>query len=82
MGMKPSPYIAVRFYYWGEEFAVGNLRDVSNNPFAFDKVTLNLPGMNSYDATKPKIMKWNSLKNFMAGDVATFVDDVRMTDSS
>ena len=80
MGMKPSPYNAVRFYYWAEEFARGNLRDPSN-PFGFDKVVLNLPGMESYDSTKPKLSKWNSSRDRMAGDVVTFVDDVRITGS-
>ena len=81
MGMKPSLYNAVRFYYWGEEFAMGNLRDMSN-PFGYDKVILNLPGMDSYDTTKPKLIKWNSRRGFLAGGVVTFVDDVRMTGSS
>jgi hypothetical protein len=31
MGMKPSPYYnAVRYFYWGEEFGRGNLRDENN----------------------------------------------------
>ena len=81
MGTRPSPYNAVRFYYWGEEFAIGNLRNLSN-PFGFDGVTLNLPGMDSYDPTRPKMMKWNSEKNHISGGVVTFVDDVRMTGSS
>ena len=81
MGMRPSPYNVVRFYYWGEEFAIGNLRNLSN-PFGFDGVTLNLPGMDSYDPTRPKLMKWNPKKNRMSGGVVTFVDDVRMTGSS
>ena len=81
MGMKPSPYNAVRFYYWGEEFAKGNLRDCSN-PFGFDEVKLNLPGMDSYDPTKPKLIKWNSVEQAMTGDVITFVDDVRIVGSS
>ena len=81
MGMKPSPYNAVRFYYWGEEFSMGNFKNLSN-PFGFDKVILNLPGMEEYDPTKPKVMKWNSEQNRIAGDVITFVDDVRMTGSS
>ena len=36
MGMKPSPYNAVRFYYWGEEFSRGNLRDLTN-PFGYSQ---------------------------------------------
>ena len=82
MGMKPSPYNAVRFYYWGEEFAKGDLRNATDNPFGFDEVILNLPGMESYDTLKPKLQKWNSTSGFMAGDVVTFVDDVRITGSS
>ena len=54
MGMRPSPYNAVRFYYWGEEFAIGNLRSLTN-PFGFDRVSLNLPGMESYDPTRQKV---------------------------
>ena len=81
MGMKPSPYNSVRHYYWGEEFARGNPRNLTN-PFGYDQILLNLPSMESYDPTKPKLMKWNSALNAMAGDVVTFVDDVRMTGSS
>jgi hypothetical protein len=81
MGSNPSPYNVIRFYYWGKEFALGNLRDLSN-PFGFDQVVLNLPGMESYDTTKPKFIKWNSSGKFMACDAVTFVDDVRLTGSS
>jgi hypothetical protein len=81
MGMKPSPYNAVRFYYWGEEFGKGNLRNLAN-PFGYDMVVMNLPGMDTYDTTKPKLMKVNSLTGVIAGDVVTFVDDVRITGSS
>ena len=81
MGMKPSPYNAVRFYYWGEEFAKGWLQDLQN-PFGFDEVVLNLPRMDSYDATNPKLIKWSSRYIAMSGEVITFVDDVRIVGSS
>jgi hypothetical protein len=81
MGMKPSPYNAVRHYYWGEEFARGNPTTLGN-PFGYDKVILNLPGMESYDPTLPKLLRWNSLQSCMAGDVIAFIDDVRMTGAS
>ena len=81
MGMRPSPYNAVRHYYWAEEFAKGDVRDTTN-PFGFDKVILNLPGMDTYDTLKPKLMKWNSVTKAMSGDVITFVDDVRIVGSS
>jgi hypothetical protein len=79
MGMKPSPYNAVRFYFWGEELSRGNLRDLEN-PFGYDRVMMNLPGMETYDTTKPKVMKFNSAQDYVAGDVVTFVDNVRITD--
>ncbi len=81
MGMRPSPYDAVRFYYWAEEFAKGYLCDI-DNPFGFDQVILNLPGMDSYDTLKPKLVEWNSRTKQMTGDVITFVDDVRIVGTS
>ena len=60
---------------------MGYLRNLTN-PFGYDKVILNLPGMDSYDTMKPKLIKWNSSKRCVAGGVVTFVDDVRMTGSS
>ena len=81
MGLKPSPYNSVRHYYWGEKFAQGNPRDLTN-PFGYDQIRSNLPSMEMYDPTKPKLMKWNPAFNAMAGDIVTFVDDVRMTGSS
>ena len=81
MGMKPSPYNSVRYYYWAEEFAIGNLRDATN-PFGFDEIVLNVSGMESYDPSKPKVIKRNSKSSSVSGGVVTFVDDVRMTGSS
>ena len=78
MGMRPSPYISVRHYYWAEEFARGDPA-MGANPMAFDQVILNLPGMLAYDPTLPKVLKWNSGAQSIAGDVITFVDDVRVT---
>ena len=53
IGVKPTPYNAVRFYYWAEEFAKGSLQDRSN-PFGFDTISLNLPGGEGYDTLKSK----------------------------
>ena len=83
MGMKPSPYLAIRHYYWGEEFARGNPARIGN-PMGYDKVVLNLPGMERYDPAYPKVMKWKTDLEaggggHVAGDVVTFVDDVRAT---
>ena len=78
MGMRPSPYNAVRHYYWAEEFARGD-PGKKGNPMAFDRLILNLPGMVTYNPSLPKVMKWNSTAHSVAGDVITFVDDVRVT---
>ncbi|KAI2494742.1 hypothetical protein MHU86_19779 [Fragilaria crotonensis] len=81
MGMRPSPYIAVRYYYWGEEFARGNPAR-SDNPMGYDCIRLNLPGMSQFDPMLPKVMKWRTEAGVLAGDVITFVDDVRITGHS
>ena len=81
MGMRPSPYNAVRYYYWGEEFARGD-RSTPTNPMGYDEIRLNLPGMSEYDPTLPKVMKWSTLTNTIAADVITFVNDGRVTGSS
>ena len=81
MGSRPSPYNAVRHYYWAEEFAKGNPSE-SNNPMGLDSVILNLPGMVTYDPHQPKVMKWDSINKCITGDVITFVDNVRITGSS
>ena len=78
MGMRPSPYNAVRYYYWGEEFARGDPLD-PQNPMGYDCIRLNLPGMNHFDPTLPKVMKWRTELGVVAGDIVTFVDDVRIT---
>jgi hypothetical protein len=76
MGMKPSPYNAVRYFYWAEEFARGNPSE-PNNAMQFDEVVLNLSGNLGFDPTLPMVMKWNNTSNAIAGDVITFVDDLR-----
>jgi hypothetical protein len=76
MGMKPSPYNAVRYFYWAEEFARGNPVD-SKNALRYDRVKLNLPGDPAFDPTLPLVMKWNDADDKLAGDIVTFVDDLR-----
>jgi hypothetical protein len=76
MGMRPSPYNAVRYVYWAEEFARGNPSELEN-AMGFDEVILNLPGDPKFDPTLPMVMKWNNLSDAIAGDVITFADDLR-----
>jgi hypothetical protein len=56
MGLKPSPYMAVGFYYLDEEFVRG-LHDKCDL-LSWDRVVLNLPGNPAYDPTLPRVMKW------------------------
>jgi hypothetical protein len=76
MGLKPSPYMAVRFYYWAEEFGRGNRRDLTN-PLRWDFIKLNLLGDPTYDPTLPRVMKWDSSIKNIAGDLVAFIDDLR-----
>ena len=82
MGMRPSPYNAVRYFYWGDEFIRGN-PNRSDNAMRYNRVILNLPCMENYDPRQPKVMKWiNQARNnvgAVAGDLITFVDDCRIT---
>ena len=76
MGSKPSPYFAIRFYYLAEEFARGFHADPKNH-LRWDVVKLNLPGDPSFDPTRPRVMKWDSSSQKIAGDILAFVDDLR-----
>jgi hypothetical protein len=76
MGFRPSPYYAVRLYYWAEEFAWGNPKQISN-PLRWNEVILNLPGNPAYDPTLPQVMKWDKVINNITGDIMAFVDDLR-----
>jgi hypothetical protein len=78
MGLRPSPYYAVRYYYWAEELVRGNRR-CPNNPLRWDEIRINCPGNATHDPTLPRVMKWNKLINNIAGDIVTFVDDLRLS---
>jgi hypothetical protein len=75
MGLKPSPYMAVCFYYLAKEFGRGNQR-AKGNPLWFDWVCSNLPGHWEYDPTLPRVMKWDEPINNIAGDLVAFIDDL------
>ena len=76
MGLKPSPFNSVRYFYWADEFARGD-RILASNPMRWDTIRLNLPGSLSYVSNLPYVMKWNGDVERIAGDVLTYVDDVR-----
>jgi hypothetical protein len=81
MGAKPSPYIAVQYYYLAEEFVRGYHLD-SNNPFFWDTVILNLPGSADYDPTRPRVIKWDSVHKRIAADLVAYIDDLRASGHS
>jgi hypothetical protein len=43
----------------------------------YDEVHLNLPVSADYNPSLPRVMKWNQAAKAIAGDVVTFVDDLR-----
>ena len=81
MGMLPSPFHAARHYYIAEEMAKGSPQDPTN-PCGFDAVRFNIPGSADYTPTLPWVMKWNSKLDNIAGDVVTYMDDLRTVGSS
>jgi hypothetical protein len=76
MGCTSSPFVAVRYVYWLDEMSRGNPCD-PKNPFRYNCVRLNLPGMPEFDPSRPKVMKWDSVRGCVAADFVTFMDDLR-----
>jgi hypothetical protein len=76
MGCKPSPFFAVWFYYWAEDFARGCHLDKTNF-MRWDSIKLNLPGDPQYNPSKRRVMKWDEKLENIAGDILGFVDDLR-----
>ena len=76
MGFKPSPFVTTQIFGWSEEIMIGDRLDITN-PFYWDKVVLNLPGMDDYEPSMPWVHKWNSRSNSMAAFFGTYIDDIR-----
>ena len=76
MGFKSSPFWAAKFYYLAEEFLRGQELDPNNSLF-WDKVSLNLLDNPNYNPAYPNVIKLNSLKILLAGDIKAYVDDLR-----
>jgi len=78
MGLRPSPYQAVQGALVAEEVILGDRED-PNNIFRWDKVVLNLPGSASYDPTRAWVYKVRLKDGRVAADLATYVDDQRVS---
>ena len=76
MGLKPSPYVAIRFLLFAGEIIRG-LRSSLTNVMKYDKVRLNLPGDAKYDPRLPWVSKIVTSTNKIAADYVGYVDDVR-----
>ena len=81
MGLKLSPYLSIRYVATVEEFSRGDREDKSN-PFQQDRVMLNLPCFPSFNVTMPCTYKWSNDAQWIAGDLVSFVDDLRVTGNS
>ena len=76
MGLKPSPYIAIRFLLLGSEIIRGWRKD-PKNALKYDEVRLNLPGMEHYNPRLPWVSKIRSDTQRIASDYVGYVDDLR-----
>ena len=75
MGLKISPYSTVRCMMMAEEVVLGR-RDDQNNPFRWDRVTLNYPGRADYDPSMPWVYKVRQ-DGTLAAEFYSYVDDAR-----
>jgi hypothetical protein len=76
MGMSPSPWVCTRLLGWMMEIVMGDHKD-ENNPFRWDDVIVNCPGMDNYNPAMPRLYKWNAKGQVIAMDVQWFMDDLR-----
>ena len=78
MGFTQSPFNAIKACHHSEEIIRGDRRNPLS-PFHWDCIVLNLPGGKNYNPSFPWVYKWNSRFKCIAGDIVTFVDDIRPT---
>ena len=80
MGLKWSPYQAVKTLHFAEEVMKGDHKD-QTNVFHWDHVRLNLPGDKDCDPKLPWVSKVKRSQDGthwdLAADLITFVDDLR-----
>ena len=81
MGVKSSPYSAIKCMHFAEEIIRGDRKD-PDNVFRWDHVRLNLPGQDDYDPSLPWVSKVKVLEDgsvVLAADMHVFCDDLRPT---
>jgi len=52
---------------------VGDISE-SENPFYWDRLVLNLPGMEKYAPTMPRVYRWDSVRGVMASFFGHYID--------
>ena len=77
MGLRPAPFWSCRFYYFIEEFFIGDRKNTSN-VYHWDKVVFNLPGSPSFNPTLPFVFKWDTTHQRIATSIKAYVDDLRI----
>ena len=77
MGLRCSPYNAVRHFAWAEEFIRGN-PDEPGNPFGYSKVVLNLPGSKEYDPRLPTVRRVVEPSGELCANFEVYIDDIRI----
>ena len=75
-GFTGSPELSARHYYLAEEFVRGD-RLATNNPLRWDSVVLNLIGAEDYNPALANVFKWDKIFKRPAGDLISYVDDLR-----
>jgi hypothetical protein len=80
MGLRISPYVAIKSTYLGEEIVQGNPGD-NLNPLHWEKVCFNLPGSPQYTPSLPWVRRTTHTGE-IASSVPRYVDDMRPVGSS
>ena len=75
MGLTYSPYRAWQAVTWAKCIAMGE-RLKSNNPSAWDKVVLDLPGVEEYDSHRPFMFK-QRVDGLLAAYLFIYMDNGR-----
>jgi hypothetical protein len=80
MGLSSSPYVVVKSTHLADESALGDRHNL-DNPFQWEYVRLNLPGMDHYNPHLPWVSRMRADHSLAAG-VARYLDDQRPVGNS
>ena len=75
MGFTPSPYVTGKLFGWTIDVIMGDRWDMKN-PFRWDSIAENLPGMTTYVPSKPRLCRLSGEN--IAAALEAYVDDLRL----